>query len=41
MSKIIRYDGVSVSPSEDANLFNQILGDGLFKAVSIASLGAN
>lgn len=41
MSKINRWDGVAVSPSEDANLFNQMIGSGLFKAANIVSLGSN
>lgn len=39
--RVIRSQGQNVSPSDDANLFEQILHDGLFEDVTIASLGSN
>ena len=41
-TKVIRATGSNVSPSEDANLFRQMLPiDGLFSDITITSLGAN
>lgn len=39
--RVIRSAGQNVSPSDDANLFEQIFNDGLFEDVTIASLGSN